>query len=396
MEKKGNNPFNNLTREDFYKYYLRDVPPLSNFVNLIKEPHLTLSKPLNILIGANNLDENDYKRFTNSPFSLFIDIMNLKGEKKEKDYTIEVYNKQYDMYTLFSNSIFDNMMVIIKLFKKIGKFVDNYYVDMMTAYFLPKDDYMNIIINTLKPGGKFIFEHTEHTVNTCFFKNGVLVDLNDNELAKEDLIYYKIDNETHTTEIINTDIFDKSYILAPSFPIKILYHDGNDYKYYQDNLYEAYSNYLAKKYPMFNVELKTYTFCNFTYPVPININYHKLIKFTFEVIMTPEEQALYITERTMSKDKINEFAHRLLINDDLKKQLLDVYISKSKKSNVVTFREDLLKAFNKILYYYELTMRGNILNEGDDYKGANYQGSNYQIKYLKYKNKYLQLKNHKN
>lgn len=390
MEKKGNNPFNNLTREDFYKYYIKVLPPLSNFYNLInKPPHLTLSQPLNILIGANNLDDNDYKRFTNSPFSLFIDIMNLEGKKKEKDYTEEVYDKQYNMYTLFSNSIFDNMMVFTRLFKKIGKFVDNYYVDMMTAYFLPKDDYMNIIIHTLKPGGKFIFEHTEHTVNTCFFKNGVLVDLNDNELAKEDLIYYKINNETHTTEIINTDIFDKSYILAPSFPIKILNLDGNERNYYQDNLYEAYSNYLAKKYPIFNVELKTYTYSNFTYPVPININYHKLIKFTFEKIMTPEEQALYITERTMSKDKINEFAHRLLENPELQKELIMVRISKTKQGTVTTFRDDLLEEFNKELYYYELTMKG-------DGAYAQVAGNIYKIKYLKYKNKYLQLKNHKN
>jgi hypothetical protein len=390
MERKGNNPFNNLTKEDFYKYYIEETPPLSNFVNLInKHPNLTLSQPLNILIGANNLDENDYKRFTNSPFSLFIDIMNLQGDKKEINYTKKVYKKQYYMYTLFCNSIFDNMMVFTRLFKKIGKFVDNYYVDMMTAYFLPKDNYMNIIINTLKPGGKFIFEHTEHTINSFSFKDGNITDiLNNNTLTQEDLKYYQIDNNTHTTKIINTDIFDKVEVLAPSFPIKLLYKDGNDYKYYQDNLYEAYSSYLAKKYPMFNVELKTYTFSNFTYPVPININYHKLIKFTFEHIMTPEEQDIYVKERTLSEDKINEFAHRLLINDELKTLLMHIYISKSEKPNVATFRDDLLKEFNKILYYHELTMRDDVLQQ--------VAGNIYKVKYLKYKNKYLQLKSHKN
>lgn len=380
MDKMVKNPFNNLTRDEFYKYYVRDISPLINFFNLITKHHLTLSKPFNILIGANNLNENDYNKFTNSPFSLFIDIMYLQGKKKEQDYSIEVYDKQYDMYTLFSNATYNNMQMIINLFKKIGKFVDNYYVDMMTAYFLSRNDYMKLIIHTLKPGGKFIFEHTEHTANTCFFENGVLVDLNGNKFTQEDLKYFKIDNDAHTTEIIDTDVFDKMDVLAPSFPIKILYKDGNERKHYQDNLYEAYSNYLSKKYPMFDVELKTYKYSNFTYPVPLNIMHEPLIKFTYENIMTQEEKDTYVKERKMSEYKINEFADRLLINDELKKQLMDVRISKIEQGNVDTFRNDLLKEFNKILYYNELTMKV----EG------------YKAKYLKYKNKYLQLKNHKN
>jgi hypothetical protein len=418
MEKKANNPFNNLTRDEFYKYYIRDLSSLSNFVNLIKNHCPTLSRPLNILIGANNLNDSDYNRFINSSFSLFIDIMDLKGDKKEKDYSIEVYDKQYDMYTLFSN----NMEEIREVFTRNGKFVDNYYVDMMTSYFLPKDDYMELIINTLKPGGKFIFEHTEHYGYIHFFENGVLVDDSGNPLNETNLNkYFNIDNDAKEININNNDIFDKMYELAPSFPIKILYYDHHEPKFYKNNLYEAYSNYLANKYPMFNVELKTYKYSDYTYPIPINIIHEPIIKFTFEHIMTLEEKRIYVTERKISENKIDEFAHRLLDNIKLQEQLSNLYISPSKQGNVATFREDLLNAFNKILYYYELTMRGNILNEGANYQGANYQGANYQganyqganyqganyqganyqganyqVKYLKYKNKYLQLKNHKN
>jgi hypothetical protein len=384
MEKKGNNPFNNLTRDEFYKYYVRDISPLINFYYLITKHNLTLSKPLNILIGANNVNENDYNKFTNSPFSLFIDIMNLQGIKKQEDYSIEVYDKQYDMYTLFSNATYNTMQMMINLFRKIGKFVDNYYVDMMTAYFLPRNDYMKLIINTLKPGGKFIFEHTEHQVNSFTFENGVLKGLNGSEFTPKYLKeHFKIDHDSHTTEIINTDVFNDNDLLAPSFPIKIKYIDGNEIKYYKDNLYTAYYDYLAKTYPMFNVEFKTYTYSNYTYPVPLNIIHEPIIIFTYKNIMTLEEQELYVKEKKISQDKINEFAHRLLYNDKLHTQLSNLNISPFKKGNVKTFREDLLNAFNKILYYYELTMRDNI-------------GANYQVKYLKYKNKYLQLKNYQN
>jgi hypothetical protein len=96
--------------------------------------------------------------------------------------------------------------------------------------------------------------------------------------------------------------------------------------------------------------------------------------------MTQEEKDTYVKERKMREDKINEFADRILINDELKRKLMDVRISQTKQGNVDTFRNDLLKEFNKILYYHELTMKV----EG------------YKAKYLKYKNKYLQLKNHKN
>jgi hypothetical protein len=416
MEKKANNPFNNLTRDEFYKNYIKEDSPLSNFVNLIKNHRPTLSRPLNILIGANNLNESDYNRFINSPFSLFIDIMNLNNDKKEKDYSIEVYDKQYDMYTLFSN----NMEEMTEVFTRNGILVDNYYVDMMTAYFLPKDDYMELIKNTLKPGGKFIFEHSEHYAYNYFFKNGVLVDLQGKPLTEEKLGYFNINNHTKEIEIINTNIFDDFDELAPSFPIKINYKDGHELKYYQYNLYEAYRNYLANKYPLFNVELKTYKYSDYTYPIPINIIHEPLIIFTFEHIMTPDEKRIYVTGRKMSENKIDEFVDRLLDNGKLKEKLSNLIISPSER-NVATFRENLLKAFNKILYYYELTMRGNILNEGANYQGANYQGANYQganyqganyqganyqganyqglnyqVKYLKYKNKYLQLKNHKN
>ena len=177
MKLTGGSPIGNLTRDEFYKLYDIDIIPIFNLRNMFNE--ITLTKPFNVLIGAKNTHESDYRRFANSSFSLYIDKLNsnLQGRDQYEVFKVKekrLYDRQYEMFTIFSNNsqgldwtynILSNFSKY-KNVKKLGRFVDNYITDMYTAYFLPRDWYMNIIISTLNPGGKFIFEHTEHLSNT--------------------------------------------------------------------------------------------------------------------------------------------------------------------------------------------------------------------------------------
>jgi hypothetical protein len=83
---------------------------------------------------------------------------------------------------------------------------------------------------------------------------------------------------------------------------------------------------IVQEYPTLRFEEKTYSFSNYTYPVPIRIinsdlhikSFNDTFDFIFNELMTLDERNLYIKEKTLTIEQIQKFITRLLEDDKLK------------------------------------------------------------------------------
>ncbi len=358
-QQSGGGPLSTVIgKEEFYARISSTQPIgvayLIKFVDLFQS--LAESNRLNILIGAANVYNYDFERFKDSNYSLFIDDFTINIDKYKDLYK----ERLYDMFTISnSNNDYETKLNNNFLSNRFSNKVNMFCTDVNTAYFLNKDIYINLASKILKPGGKFIFHHAEKLVRTHVFEGNKLIYLLGRTYVSDEYAkLFTIDTTNKTIKIIGDDniktIFTDLNLLAPSFPIKIM--DRATQEYYEDNLYEAYLRYFQLVFDkVFTSELKTFTYMNFTYPVPnsYKTTLRKFVHFIISRVMTEEERAEYLTTNTLTDRKLNELIGR--VNNSKTLQTLTSEIKEGYVFNADDFRTNVISQFKEIYYYYELT-----------------------------------------
>ena len=131
------------------------------------------------------------------------------------------------------------------------------------------------------------------------------------------------------------------------------------------------------KSPNFDIELKTFNFLNYTYPVPIrkrkeNIVYvfNNIINCFFLTVIHENDTYDYLINKKISYDKIEEGIKKLENPDGIKlKYFIDEYMKNYQDKNDISsiryyytqnYRTIIIDEITKFQYYYELTKKINI------------------------------------
>lgn len=312
----------------------------------------------NILVGCGNFDETDYNRFKdNMYYTLYIDSSN---EFNSLTFDIE---KQYYMYTILINEM-------------IGKqplpenFIDNIHLDLMVSYFCNRNEYLDLIRSSLKPGGKFVFQYVDRGGTPYFIDDNDEITNIKREVVNPNFEYIVIDHNQCKLYLTDDNIdafFTKNTNLSPSLGISFIKLRG--FKRYTSNILGQYYIYLKKILPEFLVELKTFNYQNYTYPVPLKINLDNSIQiwnrnysnFLINNVMTTEERQVYINSSSISSDKIYELLDRTNQPDNLEKYdnfKKHIEEDRHEKFDLYTKENLTTKVFEELLEeipYFEIT-----------------------------------------
>jgi hypothetical protein len=294
-----------------------------------------IKPPNNILVGSGNFNIDDYDRFKNNNYyTVYIEtINNYESITNSKQLDIE---KQYYMFTIFYEEIEIERMPL--------NCIDNIHLDLMVSYFCPRDGYLDIIRRSLKPNGKFIFQYVpDHSNRPLIFHNNIITDLNGDIIDANifDDVIINHDNNYIFIPDDNIDIFfSKRLSLSPEINYKIRNLLTNIT--YTSNIIEQYTKYLRKHLPEFIVELKTFTYSNYTYPVPLKIWNSETIEFLINNIMLPIEKQTYIENGIFSDELLDILFQRL-------KKL------ESEPIQYERIRKNAIYELQRINYYFEIT-----------------------------------------
>jgi hypothetical protein len=362
----GGNKLSFISREDFNRIFLSKGSGLGGLMYLIEFTRLYKSiesKPdLNILIGASNMNDYDFKRFTNSDFFLFIDKFIIDNNNEE------LYRERlYDMFTISNDTWYNYGHISMNLTNMVNMIC----ADINTAYFLDRGEHLELASKALKIGGRFIFYHVEHTADPCILEGSKLKSVITGEFVPDELTsLLTIDRENKTVKVLGDENILKLFknytsLLACSFPIKIteLTKLGPDGKiilagprdFYKDNLYDAYHRFLTLSARTFNVNLHTFNFMNFTYPVPIpnNTIHLDFVRFIINYVMTESERNNYLTNKTLTDAKLEELINRVnttqSLVDKIKSQKIKDFVYDRAK-----FKTNVISEFKENFHYYEL------------------------------------------
>ena len=110
----------------------------------------------NLLIGATNSNDNDYARFKNSKYSIFIDTSDYIPEREHEMYCIKLSDfKGFGIYPVFNNIHFD-----------VG-----------VSYFCYIHQYINLTFN-LKKNCSMVFELVNHqNINIYLISDGRYINI---------------------------------------------------------------------------------------------------------------------------------------------------------------------------------------------------------------------------
>jgi hypothetical protein len=333
----------NFDNNDFIKWYTYKIDDGFNAYEIFKDSffydktplaYQVVEQPLSILVGATNMNLLDYNRFKDSKvYTLYID---------EKDSTN--VERQYDMYTIGYQNIFSNMGSYLK------EFVRQIHFDTGVTYFC-SIDYLKLAENILIKGGKIVFDLMQHMTYPHHFNRISNVFYVDTYVIKDDSVtidFVPIDEfmqngiryyHTHTivskesledrfNVLINVDqqlitprIKDSKYGSSHISPqMELLIADDITKEEFKKDTYRGYIDYCTKEYPNLRFEQKTFSFSNYTYPVPIRLineelhidSYNPIFNFIFNQIMNLNERIAYIRDKTLSDRQINDLIDRLL------------------------------------------------------------------------------------
>ena len=343
----------NFDNNDFIKWYTYKIDDGFNAYEIFKDSffydktplaYQLVEQPLSILVGATNMSNLDYNRFKDSKvYTLYID---------EKDSTN--VERQYDMYTIEYQNIFSNMGSYLK------EFVSQIHFDRGVAYSC-SIDYLKLAENILMRDGKIVFDLMQHMTFSHNFNRISNVFYVDTYVIKDDSVtidfvpidFVPIDEivhngiryyHTHTivskesledrfNVMINVDqqliiprIKDSKYANGNISPqIELIITDDITNEEFKKDPYRGYIDYCTQKYPSLRFEQKTFSFSNYTYPVPIKTineelhidSYNPIFDFIFNQIMNLNERIVYIRDKTLSDRQINDLIDRLLYHRQL-------------------------------------------------------------------------------
>jgi hypothetical protein len=298
---------------DFDEWYQSEIQNKSEYQILLElfnnnqiSNHF-VTESFNILVGATNSYDNDYIRFKDSNiYSLYIDTQ----VSREPD-------RQYKMYTVNFNDILPNILSFPE------NSVNQIHFDTGVSYFCPII-YLHFAEHVLIKGGKIIFDLAQHTSPFIFFHNGDFYYGNQliskNQIEDDYNVSIDIENHSISPKINHHEVYGSGDIN----PQMIIIGDNND-TFYHDP-YRGYLNFCSQKYSQLNFEEKTYTFSNYTYPVPIRIINENLeinlfdetLSFIVNRVMTLDERRNYINNKTISPDLTSDIIRRITENDNIK------------------------------------------------------------------------------
>jgi hypothetical protein len=298
-------------KEDFVRWYTYKKDDLNEnayeiYKDLLRyranlDSYGVTESSLSILVGATNM-YHDYDRFKDSNvYDLYID--------REDSTNIE---RQYDMYTIGYQNIFSNMGLYL-----VGR-VSRIHFDISTAYFC-SIEYLRLAENILIAGGTIVFDLAQH-LSVLYDFNRELNIFDSGKITKEEIenrhnVVIDVEQELITPRI--TDVIYGSGHLAPQISAKIINQKTN--QQFKKDLYRGYIDYCRQRYPRLRFEQKTYSFSNYTYPVPIQTinqelhidSYNNIFNFIANNVMTLAERIDYIKYKRLSYDKMHELIDRV-------------------------------------------------------------------------------------
>jgi hypothetical protein len=280
-------------------------------------------EPYNILVGAGCMNEPDYFRFKDSPtYSLYIDEFKVKEEAE----------KQYHMYTINYEDIRDNFL------RLKPNSINQIHFDTGVSYFAPIN-YLELAEHVLIPGGKIIWDLLQHGGQVIFRRNNTFKKINGSDYSEEEIKelvnFHKVLINTAEKKIIPSDnSFYDSNTICPQIRLGIIdFLAGGDILKYKLDPYIGFIEYCSKRFERLNFQKKTYTYANYTYPVPIRIYqndsnfeinvYNQIVNFIVNDVMNLEEKTKYINTKKVSIEKIIQLCDRIKTSIDLKNKILE-------------------------------------------------------------------------
>jgi hypothetical protein len=317
---KGGSPFINLQEVIIEKLQILNSYQLYNSLLIAYD------NELNLLIGATNSDNNDYARFKNSKYSLFIDTADYILEREHKMYCLKLSDfKGFHNYILF-NSI---------------------HFDLGVSYFCYIDQYINLIYN-LKRNSSMVFELVnQRNLNIYMISGDKYINIiTSNSINEEQFIEkYNIYNINHVTKIIQINYDPIKYPkLSGEYSLSVR-------KYKVDELYffNSYATWFSNRHPgEFRAIVKSYTYMNYTYPVDIRQN----ITESNNLVETWYDEVNDVCNNLMNKREKDRYLSVKNLTDSHIKYLLD---RKTNPSYTEDEKTDIKNIFKTVHYFLEIT-----------------------------------------
>ena len=306
---------------DFIEWYQSEIQNKNEYqilLELLNQSQIPndFVEPFNILVGATNShfknNDNDYIRFKDSNiYSLYIDT----EVSREPD-------RQYKMYTVNFNDISPNILSFPE------NSVNQIHFDTQVSYFCPII-YLHFAEHVLIKGGKIIFDLAQHGGNVYTYAGNMFRGHNGinskDELESEYNVTIDMDRRTILHSINQLEVYGNGKI-DPQFSLRIHEYVNGKFIPFNEDPYRGYLQYCSEKYKLLRFEEKTYTFSNYTYPVPIRtINENseiclrnKTIDFIGNKVMTPDERRNYINNKIITNDLTSNIIRRITENNNMK------------------------------------------------------------------------------
>ena len=319
---KGGSPFISLQEVIIEKLQILNSCQLYNSLLIAYD------NELNLLIGATNSDNNDYARFKNSKYSLFIDTEDYILEREHEMYCLKLSNfKGFGTYPIFNSIHFDSGV----------------------SSFCYIDQYINLIYN-LKRNSSMVFELVNRqNINIYLISDDRYINvITRNSINEEQFIEkYNIFNINHINKIIQINYDPIKYPkLSGEYSLRVT---ANNIQYKVDELYffNSYSTWFSNRQG-FRAIVKSYTYMNYTYPVDIRQN----ITESNNLVETWYDEINDVCNNLMNKREKDRYLSVKNLTDNHIKYLLDKKINPPYTEDEKT---RIKKIFNTVHYFLEIT-----------------------------------------
>ena len=308
-------------------------------------------QPLNLLVGVDNRNENDYKRFKDSEYySLYISSKTMGGEGDPDPI------RQYYMYNIYYQDFYN------KLDSFPEKIIDNIHFDYYTTYFTGANIYFTLMDRCLKIGGKFIFILEGQHQLMMGRLSGDKVFINGREINCSDFPDISFDHVKHEIYVPDekATAFFRNNALSPQFSFNVMtWIDGRmqTYKINYSTINQQYLRYLRERFPNYRIELKSYNFADWSYPSPIKYTEGKFIdlntdmNYLFNTIMNQEEKTRYLQTKKLSEAELTTLLDRIIDSEEHRTELFRLTNTEDRHSLEGYIYEQLLKDN----FYIEMT-----------------------------------------
>jgi hypothetical protein len=294
---------------------------------------------INIMIGTNNLYENDFYRFSeNNFYFLHID--------SNQPQTSTAY-QQSKMFSI-------NYQDIKHRFNEMKKHsVNEIHFDTGVSYFAPID-YLKIAQHVLVPGGKITWDLADHGSCAIYYssKHDEFYDSRDgslmthkhvnDDLSKYDVMIVQSEKGDNVIVPQNEQYFENNKI-NPQMAISILDRDLKHKRFKRERLL-GFLDYCSITYPELHFEQKQYTHANNVYPSPIRIMkieqeknnmhssdfminvYNSSVNFIVNYVMNFEERQHYVTTKKISIEKLIQLNDRIYTCVDTRNKMIEHHV----------------------------------------------------------------------